>query len=56
MKTANIPVLVIHGDTDQIVPINDSARIGIKLLKHGTLKVYPGGAHGLLQTATQQLN
>jgi len=56
MKTVNIPVLIIHGDADQVVPINDSARIGIKLLKHGTLKVYPGGAHGLPQAATQQLN
>jgi hypothetical protein len=32
----------MHGDDDQVVPIADSALLGIKLLKHGTLKVYKG--------------
>jgi non-heme chloroperoxidase len=37
----------MHGDDDQIVPIADSALLGIKLLKKGTLKVYKGFGHGL---------
>jgi len=43
-------VLVMHGDDDQIVPIADSALLAIKLLKAGTLKVYPGLPHGLCTT------
>lgn len=42
MKGIDIPVLILHGTDDQIVPIDDSAREGIKLLKNGTLKEYPG--------------
>ena len=56
MKSLNIPVLLLHGELDQIVPIKDSALEGIKLLKKGSLKIYPGGAHALPQTATQELN
>ncbi len=43
----DVPVLVMHGEDDQIVPIADSAHLAIKLLKRGTLKVYPGLGHGL---------
>src|SRR6478609_4962365 len=42
LKTIEVPVLLLHGDDDQVVPIADSALIGIKVLKHGRLKVYPG--------------
>ena len=41
------PTLVMHGEDDQIVPIADAALLSIKLLKKGTLKVYPGLGHGL---------
>ena len=37
----------MHGDDDQIVPIGASALEAVKLLRHGTLKVYPGLSHGL---------
>jgi non-heme chloroperoxidase len=47
LKKIDVPVLVMHGDDDQIVPIDDSARLSIKLLKKGTLKIYPGYCHGL---------
>src|SRR5258708_18393098 len=40
LKLVDVPVLLMHGDDDQVVPIADSALMGIKLLKHGTLKVY----------------
>jgi len=47
LKKIDVPVLVMHGEDDQIVPIADSAHLAIKLLKKGTLKVYPGLGHGL---------
>jgi non-heme chloroperoxidase len=46
LKAIDVPTLVVHGDDDQVVPIADSAELTIKLLKHGTLKVYPGYPHG----------
>jgi non-heme chloroperoxidase len=42
-----VPTLVMHGDDDQIVPVADSAPLSAKLLKQGTLKIYPGLGHGL---------
>jgi non-heme chloroperoxidase len=51
-----VPVLLLHGDDDQVVPIADSALIGIKLLKHGTLKVYPGYPHGAFTIHADVIN
>ncbi|MGC4033227.1 MAG: alpha/beta hydrolase [Tepidisphaeraceae bacterium] len=56
LKKMTIPTLVIHGDDDQVVPIDAAARRAVKLLPQGTLKVYPGGAHALTDTAKDQLN
>jgi non-heme chloroperoxidase len=39
--------MIAHGDDDQIVPIVAAAEKSIKLVRHGTLKVYPGGSHGI---------
>lgn len=50
LKAIGVPVLVMHGEDDQIVPIADSAHKSIKLLKHGTLKTYPGLPHGMCTT------
>ena len=47
LKAIDVPTLVMHGDDDQVVPIADSAELSIKLLQHGTLKVYPGYPHGM---------
>jgi non-heme chloroperoxidase len=47
LKKIDVPVLVMHGDDDQIVPIADAALLSIELLKRGTLKVYEGLGHGL---------
>ena len=52
----NVPTLIIHGDDDQIVPIRASAIATSKLVKTATLKVYPGGPHGLSDTHKDQLN
>jgi non-heme chloroperoxidase len=56
LKQIDVPVLLMHGDDDQVVPIDDSAHLGIKLLKNGKLKVYPGYPHGMLTTHADELN
>ena len=52
----HIPVLLLHGDDDQIVPIGASAREAIKLLPNGKLKEYPGGAHALPNLNVDEVN
>jgi non-heme chloroperoxidase len=47
LKKITVPVLVGHGDDDQIVPYADSAPLSAKLLKNGTLKTYKGYPHGM---------
>ena len=56
LKNIDVPVLVIHGDDDQIVPYTDSAPLATKLLKHGTLKTYNGTPHGVHSTNPELLN
>ena len=56
LKKFDVPTLIIHGDDDQIVPIDATAYITFKLIKNATLKVYPGGPHGLADTYKDQLN
>ncbi|WEK49232.1 MAG: alpha/beta hydrolase [Candidatus Kaistia colombiensis] len=56
LKAIGVPVLVMHGDDDQIVPIADAALKSIKLLKHGTLKVYKGLPHGMCTTHSDVIN
>ena len=56
LREIEVPVLVMHGDDDQIVPIADSALLAIKLLKKGELKVYPGLPHGMCTTHPEIVN
>lgn len=56
LKAIDVPVLLMHGDDDQIVPIADSALLGISLLKKGTLKVYSGLPHGMATTHPDIIN
>ncbi len=56
LKKFDIPTLIIHGDDDQIVPIDATARVTAKLVKNAILKVYPGGPHGLADTHRDRLN
>ncbi|WP_340123894.1 alpha/beta hydrolase [Methylobacter svalbardensis] len=56
IKKFDVPTLIIHGDNDQIVPIDASAHASSKLIKNATLKIYPGGSHGLADTHKDQLN
>jgi non-heme chloroperoxidase len=56
LKAITVPTLVLHGEDDQIVPIDASARLSVKLLKNGTLKTYPGYPHGMLTTHADVIN
>ena len=56
LKQIDVPVLVMHGDDDQVVPIADSALLSVKLLRRGELRVYKGYPHGMLTTHPDQLN
>jgi non-heme chloroperoxidase len=56
LKKFDVPMLILHGDDDQIVPIADSAMLTVKLIKNAKLKVYPGAPHGLCSTHKNQLN
>jgi non-heme chloroperoxidase len=56
LRTIDVPVFVMHGDDDQIVPYADSAPLSAKLLKHGTLKTYPGLPHGMCTTRPDIIN
>lgn len=56
LKELTIPVLVLHGEDDQIVPIENSAYKAIKLLQNGTLKTYPGLSHAPFATHPEVVN
>jgi len=51
LRRIDVPTLIVHGDDDQIVPIDASARRAVELVPDATLKVYPGAPHGLAQVA-----
>ena len=56
LRRMNVPALFIHGDDDQIVPIAASARRAVQLVDGASLKVYPGGDHGLPTTHKDEFN
>ena len=56
LKKFDIPTLVIHGDDDQIVPINITGLRTAKMIEGATLKVYKGAPHGLMNTNREQFN
>jgi non-heme chloroperoxidase len=56
LKKITAPVLVMHGDDDQIVPYADSAPLSAKLLKNGILKTYKGFPHGMPTTEAETIN
>src|SRR5436305_5680635 len=56
LNKITVPVLVMHGDDDQIVPYADSAPLSAKLLKNGTLKTYKGFPHGMPTTEAETIN
>ena len=50
LKKIDVPVLIVQGDDDQIVPLDDSGRLSAQIVKDATLKIYPGAPHGLANT------
>lgn len=56
LKKIEVPVLIQHGDDDQIVPIADSALLSAKLVKNSRLKVYKGFPHGMATTHADVIN
>lgn len=56
LKKIEVPVLLMHGDDDQIVPIADVGELLWKLVKHGQLKVYKGFPHGMCTTHADVIN
>lgn len=56
LKKFDVRTLIIHGDDDQIVPIQGAALLSAKLVKGAELKIYKGGSHSLGDTAKEQLN
>lgn len=56
LRKFDVPTLIVHGDDDQVVPIGASALQSSALVKHSTLKIYPGAPHGLTETHKDQLN
>ncbi|WP_366142098.1 alpha/beta hydrolase [uncultured Roseobacter sp.] len=56
LRAIGVPVLVMHGEDDQVVPIANSALKAVELLKNGTLKTYEGLSHGFFATHPEQVN
>ena len=56
LKRIDRPTLIIHGDDDQIVPIAASAHRAAEIVPNATLKIYPGGSHGLAETEAERFN
>jgi non-heme chloroperoxidase len=56
LKKFDVPTLIMHGDDDQIVPIDDAARLSVKLVPDAVLRVYPGYPHGMCQTHKDTIN
>jgi non-heme chloroperoxidase len=56
LKSISVPVLVMHGDDDQIVPYADAGVLSVKLVQNGTLKIYKGFPHGMPTTEAATIN
>ena len=56
LKVIDVPVLVMHGEDDQICPFETTGKRSVKLLKHGSLKSYPGLPHGMPTTHAEVIN
>jgi non-heme chloroperoxidase len=56
LKKFDVPTLILHGEDDQIVPIDDSARKSERLIKGAKAIYYPGAPHGMTTTHQDQVN
>ncbi len=55
LKKFSIPTLILHGDDDQIVPVDAAARASARLVPHAKLVIYPGAPHGITDTHKEKL-
>jgi non-heme chloroperoxidase len=56
LKKIDVPTMILHGDADQIVPIDDAGRLSAKMIKNAALKVYAGAPHGMCTTLADRVN
>jgi len=56
LKKFSLPTLILHGDDDQIVPIDAAARASSRLIPHAELVIYNGAPHGITDTHKERLN
>ena len=56
LKSVDQPVLILHGEDDQICPIDTTGRMAVKLLKNGSIKTYPGYPHGMATIHADVIN
>jgi non-heme chloroperoxidase len=56
LKKFDVPTFILHGEDDQIVPVDDAARLSAKIVKGAVLKVIPGAPHGMPSTLKDQVN
>lgn len=56
LKTMDVPTLILHGDDDQIVPIDNAGKLQAKLVKNAKLKIYKGAPHGMCTTHKDKVN
>jgi non-heme chloroperoxidase len=56
LNKIDVPTLILHGDDDQIVPIEDSALLSAKIIKNANLVVYKGAPHGMCTTLKDKVN
>jgi non-heme chloroperoxidase len=56
LKKIDVPTLILHGDDDQIVPIDAAGRLSAKIVKNAKLKVYPGASHAMCIVNADEVN
>jgi non-heme chloroperoxidase len=56
LKKMDVPTLILHGDDDQIVPIDNAGKLQAKLVKNAMLKIYKGAPHGMCTTHKDKVN
>ncbi|WP_310591184.1 alpha/beta hydrolase [Paraburkholderia sp. DHOC27] len=56
LKKIDVPTLILHGDDDQLVPVDVAGKMSAKIIKNATLKIYPGAPHGMCTTESDKVN
>jgi non-heme chloroperoxidase len=56
LKKMDMPTLILHGDDDQLVSLDNTSRLAARIVPNATLKVYPGGSHGMCVVDADQVN